>query len=298
MNIAQIHKKLRSSYTHENLHKITTKIIDLHQNKQYDSIHEIMNVVAGFTKEKEEQYTKAFYKLMMIYHPDRITHHLAEIERHYAARDVEQLYRYSHIFPVIELEPSLVVRPSSDGPSADQYEWDAPADGFAYKDTGGAEMDDDAIDADDLASAAYDTDFFSVFKRIIYGHENIELPVHYLEDIDSLELSGYDISDLDGIRYCKQLVTIDLSNNSIVDLSELAYLDRLAELYISDNRICYIDGLGYLQHLRIVDLSNNAIDDVSQLFELERLEYVNIVGNRVPEAQIAALVRKGVMVIR
>jgi hypothetical protein len=298
MTITQLHKKLLSGYTQDHLHRITTKIIHLHQHKQYDSIQEIMNIVSGFTKEKEEQYTKAFYKLMMIYHPDRITHHLAEIEKHFAANDAEQLQRFLHIFAVIELEPTLVIRPSAETSAEEKYAWDPDADGFDIRDEDEENFPDEELTAEDLELGSEGTDFFTVFKRIIYGHENIELPVHYLEDIDVIELSGYEITDLDGIRYCKQLVTLDLSNNSIIDISELGYLDRLNELYLSDNRISLIDGLSYLQHLRILDLSNNAINDIAELFTLDRLEYVNIVGNRIPASQIQQLINNGVMVIR
>ncbi len=299
MTITQLHKKLRSCYTLDHLHTITAKIIHLHQNKQYAAIHEIMNIVAGYTHEKEETSTKAFYTLMMIYHPDRINHHLAEIEKLYAAHDANRLNRYMHIVPVLEFVPTLVVRPTADTASTEQYAWDSTADGFTYRNEDGeSDIGADETEPDEFGNAAADTDFFSVFKRIIYGPEIIELPVHYLEDIDTLELSGYEITDLDGIRYCKDLLTLDLSNNAIIDISELAHLDRLTELYCSDNHIGYIDALSYLKHLRIVDLSNNTISDLSPLFELERLEYVNIVGNTIPEAHIAVLVRNGVMVIR
>jgi Leucine-rich repeat (LRR) protein len=38
-------KKLQSVYTQENLHKITSKIIALYKNKQYDSLREIHKLV-------------------------------------------------------------------------------------------------------------------------------------------------------------------------------------------------------------------------------------------------------------
>jgi len=297
MPIKQLYTQLLAGYTQENLHAITTKIIRLHRNRQYTAIHGIMSVVSGFTKEKEEQYTKAFYKLMMLYHPDRINHYRAEIDRHYAANDAEQLQRFSHIFPVLELEPTLAVLPRQDAENTDQYAWDDAADGFDYRDEADEDGAPAAADPDMYNDGVDGTDFFSVFKRIIYGHANIELPVHYLEDIDNVDLAGYDISDLDGVRYCKHLVTLDLSNNSIIDVSELGSLERLKELYLADNRIGYIDGLGYLTNLRILDISNNGVTDIAALFELEHLEYVNLVGNRISDAQIRVLEQNGVLVI-
>jgi hypothetical protein len=302
MTIKQLHLRLHSTYTSENLHRITTKIINLYKNEQYGAITQIMNVVSEYTHEKEEQYTKAFYKLMMLYHPDRINHYLGEIEKHFAAHDTEQLNRYSHIFPIIDLEQTLMLRepaqrrmPSSEEP--EQEQWDVDATGFKYGNVDEEEADEELF-SDDPGADLQETTFYAVFKRIIYGDETINLPTHYLQDIDTLELSGYEITDLDGIRYCEQLVTLDISNNNIIDISELSYLVLLNELYLADNQVSFIDALGYMKYLRIVDLSKNDIDDISPLFDLEHLEFVNLVGNAIPEQQIAVLEKKGVMIIR
>lgn len=302
MNIKQLHIRLRASYTTDNLHRITTKIINLYKNKQYGSITQIMNVVSEYTQEKEEQYTKAFYKLMMLYHPDRINHYLGEIEKHYAANDSAQLQRYSHIFPVIDLERTLPLHDQSARRSAppEEYEqdmWDEEAAEYGFRDTDGEEPDDDLF-AEEEDQDLREMSFIAVFKRIIYGRESIELPVSHLQDIDILELSGYGITDLDGIRYCEQLRVLDISNNAIIDISELSYLSQMNELYLADNQISFIDALGYMRYLRIADLSNNDIDDISALYELDHLEFVNVVGNRIPERQIAVLEKKGIMIIR
>ncbi|HLP18100.1 MAG TPA: leucine-rich repeat domain-containing protein [Bacteroidota bacterium] len=302
MNIKQLHIKLRSTYTAENLHRITTKIINLYKNKQYGSISRIMDVVAEYTRDNEEHYTKAFYKLMMLYHPDRINHYLGEIEKHYAANDTEELQRYSHIFPVIDLEQTLTLhdRTERPAPSPDEYEpeqWDEEAEGFTYRDTDGDEEDEND-EVDELDPELQEVTFFASFKRVIYGNQVVDMPTHYLQDIDTIEMAGYEITDLDGIRYCEQLVVLDISNNNIIDISELSYLVQLNELYLADNQVSFVDALEYMKYLRIVDLSNNDIEDISPLFDLEHLEFVNIVGNRVPESQISVLEKKGVMIIR
>lgn len=305
MTIKQLHHKLQTSYTAENLHRITTKIINLYKNQQYGSIIRIMRVVAEFTHENEEQYTRAFYKLMMLYHPDRITHYHGEIDRHLAANNTEQLQRYSHIFAVMELEQTLTLHepPPRVSPSSDEEEpeqWEYQSTGYRYStidDEENAEAEEELLD-DDFEPALQETTFYAVFKRIIYGNEAVNIPPHYFQDIDTLELSGYEITDLDGIQYCEQLLRLDISNNKIIDISELSHLTLLNELYLADNQVSFIDALGYMTHLRIVDLSKNDIDDISPLFGLEQLEFLNVVGNAIPDEQIGILEKKGIMIIR
>ena len=46
MTIHDLHKTLQASYTHDNLQKITRKIIDLHKNKQANALAMLVNMPA------------------------------------------------------------------------------------------------------------------------------------------------------------------------------------------------------------------------------------------------------------
>ncbi|HEY3390534.1 MAG TPA: leucine-rich repeat domain-containing protein, partial [Prolixibacteraceae bacterium] len=100
----------------------------------------------------------------------------------------------------------------------------------------------------------------------------------------------------DGIEYCLNAVTVDLSANSITDISPLFGLTAIEELNLSDNKIGYIDALSNLLKLKTIDLSNNQIDDISPLFDLPKLESCDISGNKVPSTQIQELEELGVSV--
>lgn len=298
MTIAGLYETLQASYTHDNLQKITRKIIDLHKNKQTNALMILLKAVGEHRQQKEERGSKAFYKLMMTYHPDRLHFYRSEIDKLYAARDLEELKRYAHILTALELESTLVVlkKPQANA-SAYSDLWESLREESERVD------DEDVVEAidedpgDEFDDLAPRNNFFTVFKRIVYGNTKIELPYYYLEDLDSLDLAGSEIDDLDGIKYCKHLITLELSSNRITDISELASLTMLQEVYLTGNSIGYIDGLGFLKNLRAADLSYNDIDDLTPLFGLEHLEYVNVTGNKIPSKQIDALQKKGVVTI-
>jgi len=298
MKLPELYAKLKASYTHDNLHSITTKIINLYKNKQNDSIDEILRVVLQHTKETKEQQSKAFTKLMMIYHPDRIKHYLAEIEKHFHANNQEQLLRYAHIFPILELERTLKVEKQSsfEYREPEEYGWDDSSDEmYEAEMDGDDEMETETVDGFD--EPVNGRSFFTAFKQTVYGSRKIDLPFYYLEEIEILDMSGYEINDLDGVGHCKVMVSLDLSNNSIDDIGDLSTLSHLHEIYLANNHIGYIDALSYCTQLRIVDISYNDIDDISPLLTLENLEFVNIVGNPIPAKQVALLRKKNVMVI-
>ena len=296
MTITEQYAKLKSSYTHHHLHTITTKIIDLYKNKQNGLIDKIMAVVNEYTKEPKETQGKAFYKLMMIYHPDRISFYQTELEKHFLAKNKEALQRYAHIIPVLDLERALLskIQPLIEGREPEEYGWDASPEEFSDIDE---ESEREQETFDEIEEPAKGRSFFITFKQQVYGTKNIELPFYYLEELDSLDLSGYEINDLDGLVHCKNLLILDLSNNFIEDVAEISALSHLHELYLANNHIGYIDALNFCTHLKIVDLSFNKIDDLSPLFDLEELEYVNVAGNPMPAAHIAKLKERNIMVI-
>ena len=90
---------------------------------------------------------------------------------------------------------------------------------------------------------------------------------------------------------------LDLSNNSLSDLSELGSLQYLEELYLANNQIGIIDSLNNLVNLRIIDLSGNMIDDISPLLNLEHLESINLFDNEISLYQKNLLTEKDVLVV-
>lgn len=93
----------------------------------------------------------------------------------------------------------------------------------------------------------------------------------FLERIHHFTLNFKHLESMDGIQFCKNLVILDLSDNSINEISSLEEMKNLRKLYLQNNRISEISGLDNLP-LEILNLSCNEISIVSGLDKLEYLE--------------------------
>jgi Leucine-rich repeat (LRR) protein len=296
MNLTALYQRLLAAYTHENLHTITTKIIALQKNKQQHAITQLYQASSGTNNNVKLSAERAFYQLMMLYHPDRLTIFRADIDKQFSAKNMAALQSYARIFSALEMEQQFVLlqQPASHTNPDEDYRWEDPGNGF-HEDHEAAEQWNEEDTA--YGNPPSEADFFSIFKRSIYGHESIDLPFYYLEELEELEMDGYGIETLDGIEHCKRIATLNFTHNHITDISELQNLTALQELFLSENSIGYIDALSFTIHLRMADLSSNRITDISPLFQLEELDFVNVLGNQIPQKQIDTLRKNGVVVI-
>jgi hypothetical protein len=161
-----------------------------------------------------------------------------------------------------------------------EYEWDFKASEFHFRERKTRTQHSKKFEG---------YTFYEAMQIRQYGDTRKKFPTYYFEDMDEIELSESEISDLDGAEYCIHTLSMDLSGNRITDLSPLAGLQQLQELNLADNELSYIDALSNLHHLKSIDLSNNAIDDISPLFEIENLEYADLTNNKVPLSQVEEL---------
>jgi hypothetical protein len=285
---------LKEAYSDKNLNKITATIIELYKTKQFGRIRDIAGTISSFVEIDDENISKCFSKLVMIYHPDKEAYYRKEIETCYQNGNHEGLIQLRHILLIQNLEdiPVSIIVPD-DIDYSPEYVYDVEHESHGFY----AESEIDAFESEEEAFYQDDNTFFTALKRKVYGRINIDMPVYYLEDLDVIDMAEYEIESIEGVEFCTHTAILDLSRNQITDISELWNLKLLEELYISDNQIGYIDSLSNLPKLRVVDLSNNLIDDLSPLLELENLEYVNIVGNRIPRSQIDELLAKDVIVV-
>lgn len=283
---------LKEAYSDKNLNKITATIIELYKTKQYGRIRNIANTISAFIEIDDDNISRCFSKLVMIYHPDKGAFYNKEIDQCHQSGNREGLNQLRHILLIQNMEdipaPAAVIDDIDYSPEY-IYDVDRESHGF-YSESDTFESEEEAFYQDDNT-------FFTALKRKVYGRINIDMPAYYLEDLDEIDMAEYEIDSLEGVEFCTHTAILDLSRNQITDLSELWNLKLLEELYLSDNQIGYIDSLSNLSKLRVVDLSNNLIDDLSPLFELENLEYVNIVGNRIPRSQVDELLAKDVIVV-
>lgn len=294
METGDLYQKLIEAYTPENLGLISGRIIDLFRDRKYDALRAVQNVVNEYTPCQEEKINRVFSRLIMLYHPDRLGQSLARLEEAYRKADFEELYTMSHILTVQNMEPERVVVSSilSDEDLAEEFGWDADTDGYSYFMAGEEELADQDSEED------YDgPSFLTALKRRVYGNLNVDFPMYLLEDLEEIEMADYELEYLDGIDACRHARAVDLSNNNLTDISELAYLRQVERLYLANNHVSLIDALSNLRVLQVLDLSFNDVDDLSPLFELSHLSYLNVMGNRVPAWQLETLQLKGVSVV-
>ncbi len=293
MTIAELNKELLEAYTVDNLNKISLTLINLFKSKQYSILQKIAEMLSDFVDIEITNDGKGFSRFMMLYHPDRASFHINEINKLTERNNFSDLLNYSHILKLERIEEiASSLNSYEDIDYAPVYDWDFETEGFSVV------YDNQPIEIikTKTKTKLIGYTFYDAIKLREYGHTEVEYPSFYLEDIEEFELSSSDINDLDGVQFCIHARTIDLSNNRISDLSPLTGLTNLEELNLSDNQIGFIDDLSNLIGLKSVILSNNFIEDISPLFELEKLEYVDITGNNISPEQIDKLNDLGITV--
>lgn len=91
------------------------------------------------------------------------------------------------------------------------------------------------------------------------------------------------ISDLTGLEFAFNFTHLDLSENSISNISPLANLSRLIQLSLRNNSVSDISPLARLRDLWLLQLANNAISDVSALANLTALIRLAISNNAISD---------------
>ncbi|MBN1414034.1 MAG: leucine-rich repeat domain-containing protein [Bacteroidales bacterium] len=296
METRDLYIKLKEAYSNQNLTRITITLINLYKEKQFGilaKIAEIINETHAIEIDPEARY---FSKLMMLYHPDRGNFHRQEIDRLVTINDYNGLSSYVHILSMESIEEIAVTLGNfEDIDYSPVYEWDINTDDFIIITEDEKPQQEKKYRG---AKKSRGISFYDAYKIRMYGNTHVEFLPHYLEDIEEFELAHSGIDDLDGVQYCIHAVSLNLSGNSIEDISRLWGLKQLLEIDLSDNKISDVDTLSNLKNLRTLNLSNNTISDISSLMNLENLEYLDISGIKAPHDQIRVLEELGITVIR
>ena len=289
MTINDLQQKLKEAYTLINLNKISLTLINLYKEEQFATLQKIADIIDDFFVIEIGENGKGFSKLIKLYHPDRLSHYLGEIENLYQQNNFDGLLELSHILKLERIEEiSVALQSYDDIDYSPVYEWDINEKGFHIVNEKKAKQKTN--------TKINNYSFYDAIKIRQYGNTEIDFPSYYLEDIEEFELASSGINDLDGIQYCVHAKTIDLSENHISELSLLETLGLIEELNLSDNIIEDIDMLAYLTNLKSLYLANNKIKNIEPLFELNQLEYVDLTGNKISQSQITVLTQKGVTV--
>ena len=288
-----LYLKLKEAYTELNLNKISRNIIRLYTEKQYDQLKSIAIMIADWVTIKIGEEKQGFAQLIMLYHPDRIQYYHDELENYLISENFSRLQRLEHILIIQDLEEICITLDSyADIDYSPEYEWDTNISGFSYF----CDTDSSRHLDRNIRKSKGSYSFYDAVRIRNFGNTTKEIPSWYFSDWDEIELNESEIIDLDGIEYCINAVTVDLSGNYITDISPLFGLTGIQELNLSDNKIGYIDALSNLLKLRTIDLSYNQIDDISPLFDLPELEFCTLSGNKIPPSQLQELEVLGISV--
>jgi Leucine-rich repeat (LRR) protein len=294
MTIIELHKKLKEAYTSQNLNRISVTLIGLYKSQQFGTLQKIVEMLSDTLNIVIDPEARYFSRLMMLYHPDRGDFHRNEIERLAGLKDMDGLLGYAHILQLGRIEEIAKNLASyEDIDYSPVYDWDINLDGFTIVN----EKESSSNEKKYTSSPGRGYTFYDAVKIRNYGNTGIHFPTHYLADMDEFELAESNIKDLDGVQYCIHATSMDLSGNSIRDISLLWGLTLLEELNLSDNQLEEVDALSNLKHLKSLNLSNNKIKDITPLLILESLEYVDLTGTRVSHSQIRELEETGITVL-
>ncbi|HDP34688.1 MAG TPA: leucine-rich repeat domain-containing protein [Candidatus Hydrogenedentes bacterium] len=84
-----------------------------------------------------------------------------------------------------------------------------------------------------------------------------------LSGVRKLNASELNISNLEGLQFCVNINHLNLTNNSIRDISQIGSLTKLVRLHLGNNKIMDIEAIAGLLALEYLDLSGdtNVISD-------------------------------------
>ena len=82
--------------------------------------------------------------------------------------------------------------------------------------------------------------------------------------------------ELSALRYCRDLVALDLGHMMFRDLGFLERLTHLKYLILVEERFHDISVLGKMQELEYLEIFNNTIDDISPLLNCKALRHLNV----------------------
>ena len=99
----------------------------------------------------------------------------------------------------------------------------------------------------------------------------------------SLDLSENTIRNISALSACTGLQILDLHSNALIELDALSGLTRLSQLDISYNTIASTAKLSSLTELKQLNLSHNAITDISPIGNLTALQSLSLGYNQLSD---------------
>ncbi|XP_067849193.1 centrosomal protein of 97 kDa [Heptranchias perlo] len=115
--------------------------------------------------------------------------------------------------------------------------------------------------------------------------EALEMTVKALES-RVVDLSGMGLQHLDTVSLCPaDTFTLILDKNQLTKLESVEKCSDLVQLSVANNRLVRMNGVAKLVNLRVLNLPNNSIGNVEGLKDLVHLEWLNLAGNNIKSVE-------------
>lgn len=111
-------------------------------------------------------------------------------------------------------------------------------------------------------------------RRIVNEDSPTKEELAGITRIDSLQLSGKNLNNLEPLEAFHQLYALDISNNNIESLEVLREFRQIKTLNISNNPIDGINVLNELQELQVIKMEGLPVTSMASLYNHERLRTV------------------------
>ena len=128
-----------------------------------------------------------------------------------------------------------------------------------------------------------DPNLRKVLKEVLQINAGQDITTEALAELERLDASNRDITNLSGLEHCTGLIRLHLSQNQLTGLTGLANLTDLTNLNLNYNQISTISPLAKLTNLTSLGLFHNQISDVSPLTNLTNLTHLDLTGNQISD---------------
>jgi hypothetical protein len=296
MNAEDLYRTITNNLNGDYLKDLSVQIIDAYRSKNYRVLSAYgRHIMPELTQDKTPP-NRLFFMLIKHFHPDRLEAIRRAVDEAYRSGDEKTLGFYANVSRArTEVRPQRRVEHEK---RDETYGYGAEDFGFDF-DPGYRQPEEDVDPEDIFDEREEEFDFLSALKAEHLGNLDMEITpadLAYLEG--ELVLAGYELQELDGLEYCVNITSLDLSDNEITNIYEVQALVHLREIFLANNHVSDLSPLGELAELEILDVSFNDVDDLSPLLSLGNLKFVNLQGNPLEETEtIHRLEERSVVVI-
>lgn len=124
---------------------------------------------------------------------------------------------------------------------------------------------------------------------LVFGTQRVRTDATAFSMMNTSSSPRYKSNYFESLKYCKNLLALDLGHNYLQDISFVKNFPHLKVLILADNHVADISPLAELKELEYVELFKNSISDISPLADHTHLLDLNLCGNRLAGEDVTPL---------